>query len=283
MLIKEGSTIGFISLSNGLSTTVEDKVIALKNLLHKFNYKVIESTTIYSKNSPWSGTPKEKANELHKLYLNPTVHAIFDLSGGDLSNEVLPYIDFNIIKNNPKLFVGYSDLSVIINSIYSQTSNKSILYRPFNLLEEDTTNNIDPNNTFISCKNNTLDFNYRYLQGSNLSGVVVGGNLRCTLKLAGTKYLPSFDNKILLLESLGGDVPKIVTYLNQYKLINAFNNIKGIILGTFTEMEKNNLTPTVYEILLDILDNKNIPIIKTDEIGHNPNSKAIIIGNHYNF
>lgn len=111
-----------------------------------------------------------------------------------------------------------------------------------------------------------------------MSGEVVGGNIRCFLKLAGTKYMGDFKDKILFLESLGGDVGKITTYLTQYEQLGVFKNVKGIILGSFSEMEEKNHTPKTEEILLDILGDLDLPIIKTNEIGHGQNSKSIAIG-----
>ena len=106
---------------------------------------------------------------------------------------------------------------------------------------------------------------------------VVGGNIRCFLKLAGTKYMPELDGKILLLESYSGKVAKIETYLCQLQQIGAFDKVAGILLGTFTEMEQENCQPTV-ETLLKRIVGDDLPIAVTRDIGHGTNSKAIMIG-----
>ncbi|AIY80588.1 LD-carboxypeptidase family protein [Clostridium botulinum 202F] len=98
------------------------------------------------------------------------------------------------------------------------------------------------------------------------------------LKLAGTEYIPKFKDKILLLESLSGDVAKMATYLTHYKQLGVFKEIKGIILGNFTEMENNQYSPSIIELVKDIVSDENMPIVKTSEIGHGPDSKCIIIG-----
>ena len=90
--------------------------------------------------------------------------------------------------------------------------------------------------------------------------------------------MPSVKDKVLFLESLGGEVPLMTTNLNQLKQKGAFNEFKGIILGTFTEMEEKQAKPTIEQLVLDIVNNKEIPIAKTEEIGHGCNSKAIVIG-----
>ena len=75
---------------------------------------------------------------------------------------------------------------------------------------------------------------FTFVQKSRMKGVVVGGNIRCFLKLAGTRYFPPLEDKILLLEALGGEVPQMTTYLSWLKQLGAFEKVKGIILGTFT-------------------------------------------------
>ena len=97
------------------------------------------------------------------------------------------------------------------------------------------------------------------------------------LKLAGTEYWPDMTNKVLLLEAFGGTVPQMTTYLNQLKQMGAFHKINGILLGTFTEMEQDHCLPAITSLVKQYAGER-IPIIKTQEIGHGSNSKAIVIG-----
>ncbi|MGL4729972.1 MAG: LD-carboxypeptidase, partial [Clostridium sp.] len=113
--------------------------------------------------------------------------------------------------------------------------------------------------------------------------IVVGGNLRCTLKLAGTSYIPNFNNTILFIESLGGDENKVKTYLTQFKQIGAFSNLNGLIIGEFTELQNALGYDAPINILKSIIDINQIPIIQTRELGHDQSSKAIFIGKHQLF
>ncbi|VYU32120.1 LD-carboxypeptidase [Clostridium paraputrificum] len=270
--------VAIISCSNGLQESARPTIDKLLEILSSLGLNVILSSTIYVKDDGLSsGSGKERGEELMKLYKDSSIDAIFDVSGGDLANEVLEYIDFNVIKNNPKPFIGYSDLSVMLNSIYSQAGSPSYLYQVRHIVTNKE--NLYRFSNFIKDSNNDLfNINYKWVQGESMEGVVIGGNIRCTLKLAGTKYMPSFKDKILLLESLGGDVAKMRTFLTQLKLIGTFKEINGIILGTFTEMEKNNYNPTIEELVKEIVNDKNMPIVKTEEIGHGNDSKCIVIG-----
>lgn len=270
--------VAIISCSNGLQESARPTLDKLLKIFSSLGLNVVLSSTIYVKDDGLSsGSGKERGEELMNLYKDSSIDAIFDVSGGDLSNEVLEYIDFDVIKNNPKPFIGYSDLSVILNSIYSQSGAPSYLYQVRHIVTNEE--NLNRFTNFIKGLNNDLfNFKYNWIQGKSMEGIVIGGNIRCTLKLAGTKYMPDFKGKILLLESLGGDVAKMRTFLTQLKLMGAFKEINGIILGTFTEMEKNNYNPTIEELVKEIVNDKNMPIVKTKEIGHGNDSKCIVIG-----
>lgn len=270
--------VAIISCSNGLQESARPTLDKLLKIFSSLGLNVVLSSTIYVKDDGLSsGSGKERGEELMNLYKDSSIDAIFDISGGDLSNEVLEYIDFDVIKNNPKPFIGYSDLSVIFNSIYSQSGAPSYLYQVRHIVTNEE--NLNRFTNFIKGLNNDLfNFKYNWIQGKSMEGIVIGGNIRCTLKLAGTKYMPDFKGKILLLESLGGDVAKMRTFLTQLKLMGAFKEINGIILGTFTEMEKNNYNPTIEELVKEIVNDKNMPIVKTKELGHGNDSKCIVIG-----
>lgn len=271
--------VAIVGCSNAQLKTTRPKIDKLVGVLESIGLKPICSDYIYEKYSVFSGSGKERADALMKFYLDDSIKAIFDISGGNVANEVLEYLDFEIIKKNPKPFFGYSDLTTVINAIYSKTEIPSFLYQIRNLIYDHGEEQIENfRKTILEDKNDLLNINYRFLQGNSISGTVVGGNIRCFLKLAGTPYMPSFKDKVLFLESLGGEVSLMTTYLNQLKQMGAFNEVKGIILGTFTEMEEKQTKPTIEQLVLDIVNNKEIPIAKTEEIGHGSNSKAIVIG-----
>lgn len=271
--------VAIVGCSNAQLKTAKPNIDKLVEVLKSIGLQPVCSDYIYEKYSVFSGTGKERAEALMKFYLDDSIKAIFDISGGNVANEVLEYLDFEIIKKNPKPFFGYSDLTTIINSIYSKTEIPSFLYQVRNLIYDYSEERIENfRSTILENKNDLLNINYKFLQGDFLSGTVIGGNIRCFLKLAGTPYMPSFKGKVLLLESLGGEVALMTTYLNQLKQMGAFNEVKGIILGTFTEMEEKQAKPSIEQLVVDIVNNKELPIVKTEDIGHGSNSKAIIIG-----
>lgn len=278
-LLKKGDHIGIVACSNGQPLTNKPKIDLLIENLKNLGLDTICSEYIYEVNSPFNGSPEEKGKSFMNLYKSNEIKAIFDISGGDLANEVLDYLDYDHISKNPKPFFGYSDLTTVLNAIYSQTNNPVYLYQIRNLIYSDSENQkANFTNSLFNNKNDLFNFSYKFIQGKKIEGTVVGGNIRCLLKLAGTKYMPDFTNKVLFLESMGGEAGLMSAFLNQLKQIGAFDKIQGLILGTFSKMQENNISPTIEELVVKIANNPNLPIAKTEEIGHGSNSKCIIIG-----
>ena len=277
--LNKGDKIGVISCSNGLSIKNKNIIEELKLNLKSLDIEMVEGDTLYAKEyNLFSGTGEEKARALEKLFLDKDIKMIFDISGGDLANEVLDFLDFNLIKENPKPFFGYSD------AIYSQCDITTYNYQLRNLVgkfKEEQMQNFKA--SFIEGKEDIFNLDYKWINGSHLEGIVVGGNIRCLLKLAGTKYMPDFKDKILFLESFSGNSAKMVTYITQYKNLGVFNEVKGIILGEFTEMERENLKPDIVEILKKVIGEINIPILKTRDLGHGADAKCIPIGKYLIF
>lgn len=281
-MLNIGDKIALVACSNGQPLYNKEKIDELIEILRKIGLNVVCSEYIFEKYSVFSGTGEQRGKALMNFYYDKEIKGIFDISGGDLANEVLEYLDFNVIKQNHKPFFGYSDLTTVINSIYSQTEEPCYLYQIRNLIYKNKEEQIS-NFTKSIIKDNDALFNvkWNFLQGNHVEGVIVGGNIRCLLKLAGTPYMPNFKDKILFLESMGGEVALMTTYLNQLKQMGVFKKVKGILLGTFSKMEEVHCKPTIEELVVSIVDNKEMPIAKTQEVGHGSDSKCIIIGRNF--
>lgn len=277
-MFKCGDKIGIVCCSNGQKTTYAEKIKCLENTLINIGLQPVFSDYIYEKESIFSGIAKERANALMNFYKDDEIKGIFDISGGDVANGILSYLDYDVIANSSKMFWGYSDLTTVINAIYKKTGKASVLYQIRNLIYEHKEEQIaDFINTAMHNERDLFHIDYKFIQQSKMRGIVVGGNIRCFLKLAGTEYMPELNDKILLLESFGGTVAKMETYLCQLKQMGAFDKVAGIILGTFTEMDRENYIPTI-ETLVKRTVGQDLPIVVTRNIGHGTDSKGMIIG-----
>ncbi len=242
-MIKPGDKVGIICCSNGQKRSCMTKIKYLEDTLLKMGIYVLFSDCIYEKENNHGDAEKERAQALMELYMDDGIKGIFDISGGDIANGILPYLDYGIIADSPKLFWGYSDLTTVINAIYSKTGKESVLYQIRNLIyenREEQTANFQ--NTVMDGGNDLFRINCRFIQQTEMHGIVIGGN-----------------------------------YLFQLKQLGAFEKAAGILLGTFTKMQENQSIPSA-ETLVRRIAGKDIPIAVTKDIGHGTDSKAIAIG-----
>ena len=275
--------VGIVCCSNGQKRANENDIKVLEKTLRDIDVEVVFSEYIYERDGVSCGSAKERAQALMDFYLDDEIVEIFDISGGDLANGVLPYLDYDVIAKSSKKFWGYSDLTTVLNAIYTKTGKESVLYQVRNLIYDCKEKQIsDFTNTVIDNRNDLYGFDYQFAQGNKMQGVVVGGNIRCFLKLAGTEYMPDLTDKILLLESYSGTVAKMETYLCQLQQLGAFEKCAGILLGTFTEMEEKKCSLSMVELVQRIVG-KDMPIVVTKDIGHGIDAKAIVIGMKYTF
>lgn len=279
--------IGITACSDPLKPEFQSNMDRLCAILSDVGYEPVISNCIYPKIYPEAyglhGNGSERAAELMKLYTDPVITAIFDISGGDMSNELLPYLDFEVIRNSEKKFYGYSDLTTILNAIYAKTGKEAVLYQIRNLLyRHGEVQRRDFINTLQKNGNELYDLDYHFVQGTAMEGVMIGGNIRCFLKLAGTEYMPDLHDKILLLEALNTSVPQLITFLSQLKQLHAFDQVSGILLGTFTKMEKEQVQPDAVTLVKEFAGSE-LPIAKTAYIGHGSDSKGAVIGRYYCF
>ena len=267
-----------VCCSNGQDRKYKEKIEGLKSIFDMIEVETVFSPYIYADENGYCGTAAQRAESLMIFYKDDSIDAVFDISGGDFANEILHLLDYEVIKKSEKLFWGYSDLTTVINAIYEKTGKSSVLYQVRNFLYRDGEQQIQRFEKFLTEDTKELfDIGYTFLQGEAMSGIVVGGNIRCLLKLAGTEYWPDTEGKILLLESYSGNVPRITAYLSQLKQMGVFEKVQGILLGTFTEMDSEGYLPTVWELLQGYID-ESLPVAVTKEIGHGTDSKAIVIG-----
>lgn len=263
--------VAIVACSNGQSREYENQNIELVGFLEKQGLEVLLSDCIYEKDGVFPGTVSERASQLMRMLTDPEVDEIYDISGGDIANQILGHLDYEMIRRSNAVFWGYSDLTTVLNAIYTKTGKPGVLYQIKNMVHGD----FQKEQRKRFCDRKTLfDPHFEFVRGSHMKGIVVGGNIRCFLKLAGTPYFPDLEGKVLLLEALGGDTQKISTYLAQLEQLGAFEKISGILLGTFTTLEKDKVD--VFDLVRDYAD--DLPVARTEDIGHACSSKAIMIG-----
>ena len=279
--IEKGSKIAIAACSNGLRQNSAPHIAKMTGILRQIPLQPVFSDYIFEKSDGFSASGEERAKVLMNFYKDSQIKAIFDVSGGDVANQVLDFLDFDVIKSSGKQFWGYSDLTTILNAIYAKTGKSSVLYQIQNIAGNFSKQQaFDFEQTLINGGSNLTEFSANFWQGNKLEGVLIGGNVRCFLKLAGTQYLPDFSGKVLLLESLSGFLPRIATFFAQLKQMGVFNQISGLLLGTFSQLEQAVSGEKLKELVLQMVS-PNLPVAKTQNIGHAEDSKAVVIGENF--
>lgn len=297
------SRIALVANSNGLRLGGQQRLARLVDYLRGAGVEPVLSEALtadgndmpvghgqYRPYNPAHAAPDaERARILERFYADPSIDAIFDVSGGDLANGVLSHLDFDIVRAHDKPFVGYSDLSTLVNAIHVETGRVTYWWQILGLAAEDSGDarsrferTLEAGLDTVDDRGTLFELDVRFARGEAMAGELAGGNLRCFLKLAGTRWWPSLEGKILALESLGTDAPGAYSYLTQLRHMGAFQQVSGVLLGQHTKITKMNGPDAIEQMLEDVLD-ADVPVARTESFGHSDDSRALRIGAHYEF
>ncbi len=276
-MFKEKDTVCIVSCSDGMLPENQGKIEELKKVFYQMGLQVLESPYLYRKDA-LAVSPARRVEYLMSCYENEQVKAIFDVSGGNLANQILEFLDFETIKKSGVQFWGYSDLTVVLNALYTKAGKSSWLYQVRNLVGRDGE---DQRRRFQGEREQFLPDDWKLLAGSRMEGILVGGNIRCFLKLAGTQYFPDLEGKLLFLESFGGSEGVIASLLTQLKQMGAFDKIGGLLLGTFTELDEKEGREKIEELVLSLRGERKFPVARTSQVGHGADSRGLPIGSIY--
>jgi len=248
-----------------------------KAVLESMGFRTFFDEGIFQKHGFFAGTDVQRADQVNRLFADPAVQAVICARGGYGSMRILRFLDFKIIQNNPKIFVGFSDISVLLFILHARCSLVT-----FHGPVVTTLANTDEQTIAAMLKVMTADkiFDLKPEKGIALkpgvcSGVVVGGNLTTLCHLAGTPYTPNFNGKILFLEDRGEAPYRIDRMLTQMKLAGCFEGLKGLFLGSFEACGKLD---DIFRIVQEVFNDVNIPILSGFEIGHARVNITIPIG-----
>jgi len=226
--------------------------------------------------SPKELSVEEKVYQLHQAFLRKDVDIILAQRGGYGSIKLLPYIDFDIIKNNVKKFCGFSDISALLNVIFERT--KIITYHSPVLINFANSTKFTIN-SFLNAisgfqiKNVFKNAKVEVLQHGKVKGTLKGGNTVTLTSLIGTKWEVDTKDTILFLEEVDEELYKVDRALTQWILAGKFDNIKGLILGNFRKLKIKD----VYRILKEQIK-INFPVVYCPYIGHLKNKITLPVG-----
>ena len=277
--VKKGDTVGVIAPSSKID---EDDLEVINNsvlLMESTGLKVKFAKNAFKNTLGYGATPKEKAEDINEMFADKEVKLIFCVSGGFNSNTVFEYLDYEVIKNNPKPLCGFSDSTSLGNIIYAKTGVITFNGPTFKALtswatpyayEEVVKRFIDGNMNL-----GKDDDEYITIKEGIAEGILVGGNLSLVNEMSAGKYAINFTDKILFIEEFCLETPPelVSNYLYNMKQNGVFDKIKGIWVGNYDG------SVALEKILLDVLEDKySFPIIKSNNFGHTERKTVIPVG-----
>ena len=279
--LKSGDTISIIAPS-GVLNNFDNKITKAINIFKSWGLNVVIGNHIFDKNGHFAGTDKNREKDFQKALDNKNIKAIWCARGGYGAVRIIDNLNFDSYLKNPKWIIGFSDITVIHNklNLLNSESIHAMMITGFD--------DIDQNNDSLSkLKNVLFGDNLSYSINSNKNnktgkseGILVGGNLTLIQSTIGSKTELKMKDKILFIEEIGEYAYHIDRMLHSLKRADYFENCKGLIVGQISDVKKNttDFGRSINEIILDILDEYNFPIMFDFPAGHEKTNFPIILG-----
>ena len=265
-------TIGIIAPSGGVDENKMNSAIAF---FENKGYKAKLAKNIFDKKRYLAGSDKDKIDELQKFFEDSEIDMIISARGGYGAIRLVNQLNYDLIKKNPKPFIGFSDVTALLLMIYKKTG--IITYHgPMMTSDFSEVSSFTEKSFFEAINNEKLEFDgNKIYRAGEANGIIWGGNLATVVSLCGLDFIPNEDF-IFFAEDLNEPVYKIDKMFQQLFNINQFkNNCKAIVLGDFLNVDNPKW---LEEYFYELADNLKIPVVGGFKITHNQEKITIPIG-----
>lgn len=287
-----GNTVGLIAPS---SNTWEDHEIHFAmDILRSFGFKVKPGNNLFQRFGYLAGQDKDRAADVNAMFADKSVDAIICLRGGYGSPRILPYLDYSTIAANPKVFMGYSDVTALLNSIYTQTGlitfHGPIAKQNFSdytvenfkkvLFSAQVNIELATPPAFEAMEGRAeKDNRITVISEGRASGRLIGGNLSLMVKLVASPYEPDYKDKILFLEDVEEAPYRVDGMLTHLRLAGRLNKLAAVVFGKCTECTASSPPSlSLEQVLNDRFGDLNIPVMSGVMIGHIEDMSTIPVG-----
>jgi muramoyltetrapeptide carboxypeptidase len=288
--LQEGDTIGLISPAGAIYEELPYQLAT--ESLQAMGLKVKHSPYLKARYGHLAGTDAQRATEINQFFADKEVKAIIAIRGGSGCARILDKLDYGLIKKNPKIIAGYSDITALLLAIYAKTglitfhapvassSWNGFSYSHFKKLLFDKEASLLQNPDKKGDSLVQLDDRIQTIRGGKAKGILAGGNLAVLTGIIGSDYLPTWKGKILFLEEVNEELYRVDRMFSQLKLAGILDQVNGVIIGKCTGCKSSGGygTLTLDEILRDFLAPLNIPVFQGAMIGHIPSQFTMPIG-----
>jgi len=272
--LKPGDTIGIVAPAGPFDP---EKFVRGKAVLETMGFRIFYDESIFQQHGFLAGTDAQRADQMNRLFADPSVQAIVCARGGYGSMRILPLLDYQTIQLHPKIFMGFSDVSALLTMLYEQCGLVTFHGPMVTSLAGATEKTISAMKTALTSDGplELVPEEGKTIKPGISSGILCGGNLTTLCHLVGTPYATNFKGKILLLEDVGEMTYRIDRMLTQMKLAGCFNGMAGLILGAFKKCGQLN---EIVEIFGNIFHDADIPILAGFDIGHGETNLTVPLG-----
>lgn len=269
--LQPGDTIGFLIAS---SANRSDRFQKIEEEVNKLGFKVKFGKTCYLKDGYLAGSDQERIDDVNQMFADPDIKAIICYKGGAGASRIIDRLDYELINKNPKLFMGFSDVTVLLNNLYKHANLPTVhglvgiyLGSP-NLCEKSKEDFKDL--LMLNTKGRILKGNEKTktLVDGECVGEITGGNLCLISDLYGTDYEIDFEDKIVLIEEVDEPVYNIDRMFAQFRLGKSLEKAKGFIFGHFTDCVDSNNENTYENMIKEYFGNLGVPVIYDFPTGH---------------
>lgn len=280
--LKKGDTIGIAASAGPIKDRSE--VQDFQNVLHRLGYKTKLGKNVFGQHGYFSATDEERADEFMELISDNEVQGIFFTRGGWGCARILDLLDYGIISQNPKVIMGFSDMTALLNAITLKTRLITFHGPGGNSTWNDYSVNyiqrLLRDGEKVVFQNTSADRKIISYSPGKSEGICFGGNLSVICGMVGSNYLPNWYGKILFLEDVGEEPYRIDRMLTQLKLAGVFQQISGLVLGNFRKCtaEDPNRSFTLEEVFEQHFSEAGIPVFYGAQIGHVRNKFTVPVG-----
>lgn len=278
--LKPGATMGLIAPGGAVFDRSDVQVT--ETVLKRFGFNWKHGKTLDLKHGQFAGTDEERAGDLMEMFMDPEVDAILAVRGGSGTARILPYLDYELIAQNPKVVCGFSDLTSLLWTLNAK-SGLIAFHGPVGI----SSWNSFTWNSFQEVLINAGSTIYTGAKlhplsqsAESISGRLVGGNLTCINQLMGTPWEMPFQERIVFIEEIAEEPYHIDRLLSQLHLSGKLENASGILLGGFNRCiaEEPHKQFTVEEVINHWVQQLSIPVMHSAKFGHQRDKITLPVG-----
>ena len=262
-LLQPGDTIGLIAPSKFVGKEDRDNLDQGILFLENQGFQVQLSPNFWHVHDQSAGTIEERVSDIHTMFMDPQVRAIYCAKGGNSASKLLPLLDYELIKTHPKILLGFSDNSHLLLTIYSKTGLVAFYAPSLTHLAHKTEQSQIQMLELLRGSQFTYPHVATTIRSGYAEGILIGGNLFVINSLFSSGYSPDYTDSILFIEDIDDTVSTIELQLHLLKKIGVLEKINGLIIGHI------ETTCDLDRILDKHLYSYHFPIIKVDFFGHN--------------